>query len=150
MVKLHNVKVAMAGLAIAGLAVLFINSSASAASASIALTDSSAALSQSSDTGWTLAKSGVVNRTNGTVTWTVSAAQGAIVAGQLVMYGEMTVSNYGTGPATIGNIVVNLQSRSGNQWITRSSDVANATQGDAATSAKIVALGQLREAIDVH
>jgi len=49
----------------------------------------------------------------------------------------MTVTNSGTAGATIGNIVVNLQSRSGNKWITRSSDIADATSGDAATTAWI-------------
>ena len=49
----------------------------------------------------------------------------------------MTVFNFGTGPATIGNIVVNLQKRVGKNWITVSSDVADATNGDDATTANI-------------
>lgn len=49
----------------------------------------------------------------------------------------MTVTNFGNGPATIGNIVVNLQKRINNKWVTKSSNVADATNGDAATTANI-------------
>jgi hypothetical protein len=59
------------------------------------------------------------------------------VSGQLVVQGQLTVKNNGSGPATIGNIVVNLQTRVSNQWKSASVDIANATNGNAATTAKI-------------
>ena len=45
------------------------------------------------------------------------------------------LTGVGSKGATVGNIVVNLQTKSGSNWTTRSSDVADATNGDAATSA---------------
>ena len=49
--------------------------------------------------------------------------------------GALTLTNKSAGPATIGNVVVNLQTRVNKQWVTVSSDIADATQGDAATAA---------------
>ena len=90
-----------------------------------------------SDTAWTLSKTGSVNTTAKTVTWNVTATKGTTTTGQLVVNGTFRVSNTGTGGATIGNIVVNLQTKSGSTWVTRSSVVADATQDDAATTVKI-------------
>jgi hypothetical protein len=90
---------------------------------------------QTGDVGWTLDKTGSLSGT--TVTWTLTATQIATTSGHLLIQGQMTVTNTGSGPATIGNIVVNLQKRSGNTWVTKSSDVADATNGDAATTANI-------------
>ncbi len=92
-----------------------------------------------SDTAWSLDKVGSADTSNQTVTWTITATQGATTSGILIVNGTMKVQNNGSGGATIGNIVVNLQTRSGNTWVTKSSDIADATQDDAATSAKIVA-----------
>src|SRR5207244_3528611 len=39
--------------------------------------------------------------------------------------------------ATIGNIVVNLQTKSGSNWVGKSADVADATNDDAATVAHV-------------
>lgn len=91
-----------------------------------------------SDTAWTLDKQGTANAANQTVTWTITATQGTTTSGILIVNGTMTVRNSGAGGATIGNIVVNLQTRSGNTWVTKSSDIADATQDDAATSANVV------------
>lgn len=109
-----------------------------AGKASISLANSSATVTQTSDTSWTLDKQGSVNTSNSTVTWTVTATRGLTVGGQLVVNGYMAVTNTGSGGATIGNIVVNLQTKVGNKWVTRSSDVANATDGDSATTARVV------------
>lgn len=109
-----------------------------AGKASISLANSSATVTQTSDTSWTLDKQGSVDTSNSTVTWTVTATRGVTVGGQLVVNGFMAVTNTGSGGATIGNIVVNLQTRVGNKWVTRSADVANATDGDAATTANVV------------
>jgi hypothetical protein len=53
----------------------------------------------------------------------------------VALSGQLRVKNTGSAPATIGNIVVALQSRQGVTWQTRAADVADATQGDAATVA---------------
>jgi hypothetical protein len=106
--------------------------------AAIDLKSSSARMILTSDTAWSLEKHGTVNTSTQTVTWTITATQGATTSGILVVNGAMTVKNTGSGGATIGNIVVNLQTRSGNTWVTKSSDIADATQDDAATTANVV------------
>jgi hypothetical protein len=103
--------------------------------ASINLSNASARATLTSDSQWTLTKTGSVS--GSTVTWNISATKTATVSGQLVLQGQMTVTNSGSGPATIGNIVVNLQKRVSNKWVSASADVADATSGDAATTANI-------------
>lgn len=103
--------------------------------ASISLVGSSSRVSLTTDNEWSLSKTGSLSGT--TVTWNITATKTATTSGHLVVQGTMTVTNTGTGPATIGNIVVNLQKRTGNSWVTRASDIANATQGDDATTANI-------------
>ena len=105
--------------------------------ASIDLADASATLTLTGDHTWTLTKTGSIS--GSTVTWNITAANTATVGGQLVVQGQLTVTNSGAGAATIGNILVNLQTRVGHTWQTASSDVADATDGDAATTAKIYA-----------
>jgi hypothetical protein len=107
-------------------------------SAKVSLKNSSAKLRLTSTTDWTLTKQGAVKPSNSTVTWTVTATKGTTTSGQLVINGTMTVKNSGSGGATIGNVVVNLQTRSGNHWVSRSVDIADATQDDAATFARVV------------
>jgi len=106
-------------------------------SAAIKLSGSSALVTLTSDTAWTLAKTGTTDAASSTVTWTITATQGQTVSGHLVLTGTMTVTNTGTGPATIGNIVANLQVRAGNKWVSASADIADGTHGDAATTAYI-------------
>jgi hypothetical protein len=103
--------------------------------ASVSLTGSATRVSLTTDADWSLSKTGSLS--GNTVTWNITATKTATTSGHLLIQGQMTVANTGNGPATIGNIVVNLQKRSGNTWVTASSDVANATQGDAATTAKL-------------
>jgi hypothetical protein len=107
--------------------------------AAVTLTSSSTQITQTSNTQWTLTKQGAVDQTNDTVTWTVTATQGTTTADQLIINGTLTVRNHGSGGATIGNIVVNLQARQNHKWVSRSVDIADATQDDAATFARIVA-----------
>jgi hypothetical protein len=106
--------------------------------AAVNLTNSNAHMTLTSRHPWTLDKQGSVNASTHTVTWTITATKGMTQSGILIVNGTMTVKNTGNGGATIGNIVVNLQTRSGNTWVTKSSDIANATQDDAATAAKVV------------
>ena len=101
--------------------------------ADVALT-ASATILQNGDS-WTLDKTGSLS--GSTVTWTITATKTTVVNGQLLIEGQVTLTNSGDGPATIGNVVVTLQSRANNKWVTTSSDIANATQGDAATTASI-------------
>lgn len=106
--------------------------------ASISFKRTSARMTLTSDTEWTLAKQGTVDEANQTVTWTVTATEGTTTTGLLAVYGTLTVKNHGWGGATIGNIVVNLQTRVNHKWVSRSVDIADATQDDAATFARIV------------
>jgi hypothetical protein len=106
-------------------------------SAGIKLADASASFVQTGDTAWSLAKTGSVDTSAHTVTWIITATTGSTTSGHLIVDGYMAVTNTGTGTATIGNIVVNLQTKSGNSWVTQSSDIADATHGDAATAASI-------------
>ncbi|XWV26906.1 Ig family protein [Tupanvirus soda lake] len=55
----------------------------------------------------------------------------------LYVNGFLNICNTGQGPAYIGNIVINLQTRVGKNWVTYSSDIADTTNGNNATSAKI-------------
>jgi hypothetical protein len=109
------------------------------AKANVTLDSSATALTQTSNRSWTLDKSAAVNTANSTVTWTITATPGATTGGHLVSSGVLSVTNWGGAGATIGNIVVNLQTRSNNKWVTKSSDIADATHGDAATTANVVA-----------
>jgi hypothetical protein len=126
--------------------------------ANVIALESRSSLLQTSDTAWTLTKTSAVDTGAKTVTWTIDATKGATVGGKLTVDGYLDVFNLGTGPATLGNIVVNLQvkhddddhghgHRGGyggwgdhdhDQWVTVASDVADATQGDAATTAHVV------------
>ncbi len=123
--------------------------------ADVWLTHSNADVLQTSNTAWTLTKTGSVNTSTQTVTWTITTTKGATTGGNLVVDGDLDLTNIGNGPATLGNIVVNLQTRSGHGgggcgghgrhgyehdgWETVASDVANATSDLAATSANVVA-----------
>jgi hypothetical protein len=126
--------------------------------ADVYLTHANADLLQTSNTAWTLAKTGSVNTSNETVTWEITTTKGATVGGNLVVDGDLNLTNIGNGPASLGNIVVNLQVRDSNhhhhhgggwgwghhhhdqdEWETVASDVANATADVNATSANVVA-----------
>ena len=107
--------------------------------ASVDLKRASAKMSLTSNTHWSLDKQGTANSTSSTVTWTITATKGPTTTGILIVNGTVKVKNKGSGGATIGNIVVNLQTRQNHKWVTASSVIADATQDDAATSAKIAA-----------
>jgi hypothetical protein len=103
--------------------------------ADIALTSAATGIVLTSDSRWNLSKSGTLS--GNTVNWTIEVSRAPTLAGRLGIQGQMTVANSGSGPATIGNIVVNLQKRVGSKWVTAASNIADATQGDDATSARI-------------
>lgn len=120
--------------------------------ASITLTNSGAKYCYVHDNKWDLTKEVTgntidANTGSGTVTWTVTATKDSSGAPTFCVQGGLTVKNTGSAPATIGNIVVNLQKPnspkkgSNASHVSIAADVADATNGDAATSAKIVAAG---------
>ncbi|HEX7898088.1 MAG TPA: hypothetical protein VF950_10035 [Planctomycetota bacterium] len=104
---------------------------------SLTLKDSDLELCHRNETAWSIGKTGAL--ADGKVTWTVTVVKGAVSDDVLSGFGFVRILNSGTAGATLGNIVVNLQRRQGNKWVTASSDIANATQGDAAVKALLVA-----------
>lgn len=105
--------------------------------ADVQLKQAAATLTHTSNTNWTLDKVGSLGTS--TVSWQATATQGATTSGLLIFNGIFRVENKGTGGATIGNIVVNLQKKVGSSWVTISSDIADGTQDDNATTANIAA-----------
>jgi hypothetical protein len=87
------------------------------------------------NTEWTLEKTGALDA--GRVTWSVSATPEEESRAFVTFQGTLTVSNTGAASATIGSIVVNLQRKSGKSFVTVASDIAGATGGDGAASARI-------------
>ena len=125
-----------------------------AAQASITLTNCDAQFCYTHNNMWTLTKevsANSVSNGSGTVTWTVTATK-SDGGTTFTVHGGVTVINTGSAPATIGNIVVNLQKPnspkkgSNAPYVSVAADVADATNGDAATSANIVAGGSQENA----
>src|SRR6266496_3715852 len=85
--------------------------------AHVVLNSSNVSLTQTSNTQWTLTKTG--STAASTVTWQLQAMPTSSTWGRLLYNGLFTVDNRGTAAATIGNIVVNLQTKNGNKWVTR-------------------------------
>ncbi|MBI5686429.1 MAG: hypothetical protein HZC54_15260 [Verrucomicrobia bacterium] len=124
------------------MALLLMSGSLFAQQASITLLGSDATLANYRVVDWSLQKTGAWDAEQSRVLWSVSATRGSATTLTLAANGFVRVQNSGSAPATIGNIVVNLQrtvgkSGAGNKWVTISSDIADATQGDAATFARI-------------
>ena len=118
--------------------------SASAQQASLTVSCGTVNVCNANNTSWELDKSldttsGDFAQGTGSITWMVTVTKGSTTANTLTYMGSLTITNTGSAPATIGNIVINLQRKPGPgaQFATVSSDVADATQGDLATTAKI-------------
>lgn len=103
--------------------------------ASLTIACGSAGICNATNTEWSLGKTGQL--TANRVTWTVAPAKGEESHAILTFDGNLTVTNTGSANATIGNIVVNLQRKSGKNQVTAASVVADATAGDAAVTANI-------------
>lgn len=118
---------------------------AQAQQASLTLANSSAILGNANNTAWTLEKDAVFPQVSslGTAEWLVTATKGATTHNNLSVNGYVEIKNTGSAAATIGNIAVNLQRQKviagKNRWVSVSVDVADASAGDAATTANIVA-----------
>ena len=104
--------------------------------ASITLQNSDAKYCYTHDNTWMLTKEVTGNTVEngvGTVTWTVTATKDSSGAPTFTVHGGLTVYNSGTAPATIGNIVVNLQKpnspkkQSNAPYVSIAADVADAT-----------------------
>ncbi|HEV8485916.1 MAG TPA: hypothetical protein VGV87_20405 [Blastocatellia bacterium] len=124
--------------------------SAQQGQASITLQNCDAQYCYTHNNTWTLSKKITGNTVAdgaGNVSWTITATKDSSAAATFTVNGGLTVFNSGTAPATIGNIVVNLQKPnnpkkgSNASHVSIAADVATATNGDAATSANIVAAG---------
>src|SRR5258708_40154455 len=83
----------------------------SGGTASVDLSHATGTLAQTSAREWSLAKIGAVTTANQTVTWTITATQTMTTANQLVVAGCVSATNSGASGATLGNVVVNLQTR---------------------------------------
>ncbi len=59
------------------------------------------------NTNWSIAKNGGL--ASGTVSWTVGVTKISVSDQIIQVDGQFRITNIGTGPATLGNIVVNLQ-----------------------------------------
>lgn len=125
--------------------------------ASITLNNSDADYCYTHDNLWSLSKQVTGNTIDpatglGTVTWTVTATKDTSAAPVFCVQGGLTIFNSGSAPATIGNIVVNLQKSntpkqgSNASHVSIAANVADATNGDAATSANIVAAASAENA----
>lgn len=118
--------------------------------ASITLQNSDAEACYVHNNTWSLkkeVKENTVENGAGKVTWTVTATKDSSAAPTFTVHGGLTIFNSGSAPATIGNIVMNLQrtntpKKGGNaSHVSIAANVATAKDGDAATSASIVAAG---------
>ncbi len=82
---------------------------------------------------------GAFEAATSTVTWTITATPETATTDYLVVDGARMLTNQGTRSAPLGDLAVNLEAKGkGSKWTTRASDVANATNGDAATTALVV------------
>jgi hypothetical protein len=131
---------------VAALAVMAIGTTAAfAQQASITLKNCNIELCYANNTAWELSKSSgtvttpVTAPDQHTITWTVTATRGDTTDNFLNVNGYIEIANTGTAPATIGNIVVNLQRKVGTKWVSAAADCADATNGDNATACNIVA-----------
>jgi len=110
---------------------------AARAQANIVLSGAGLTGSIATNTNWSLAKNGGV--ASGTVSWTVGVTKVSVSDEIIQVDGLFRVTNTGTGPAALGNIIVNLQRPCGTVWVSAAADAADSTFGDAATFGNFVA-----------
>lgn len=141
----------------------FGHQTAQAQQAALALQNSDAALCHHENWPWSLTKTADPETalSGETVVWTIDAVRGARSDLTLSIVGFVSIENTGDAPATIGNIVVNLQrqrvvqtgsNKKGkpqyqNQWVSASVALADATHGDAAAFADLVAKSSQEEVV---
>lgn len=81
---------------------------------------------------WDLNMSGSYDEGNNKINWTVNVVKSIIASlPTLKTFGVLSITNTGSAPADIGNIVINLQRKDqGGQYYTFVSDIADVTNGD--------------------
>lgn len=104
--------------------------------ANVVLRDGTIELIHHRNTSWTLKNMAATS--GDAVTWVISVRRKDTTPDILTVNGFIRVQNSGTVSATIGNIVLNLQRKVGDDWISAAANCANAAFGDAATSCLIV------------
>ena len=110
----------------------------SAPQASLTVSCGVAKTCSATNTEWSLTKT-LAAQDAGSASFTVTAEKVSVSHAMITLSGSLTVLNSGTAKAYVGGIVVNLQRKNGKNWYTASSDIADATKGDAATTAHICA-----------
>ncbi len=104
---------------------------AARAQANITLSHAGVTGALATNTNWSIAKNG--GFASGTASWTVGVTK-VFVSDQIIQVdGQFSISNTGTGPAPLGNIIINLQRPCGLVWVSAAADVADAAFGQAAT-----------------
>src|SRR5574337_1367731 len=93
------------------------------AKAKLKLEKSTTTLVQTSDSAWTLTKTGAVDPSTKTVTWTITATEATTPGHHLQVGGRLRIDNHGGLGATFGNAVVSLETRSGHRWTLAAADV---------------------------
>jgi|WetSurMetagenome_2_1015567.scaffolds.fasta_scaffold30269_3 hypothetical protein len=136
MAVLVSLAAVVGNVAIAGDAAL---ATTAAKSARLTLISIGWSVTQTGAQAWSLDKSGAANTSSRTVTWNLVATQSA--SNRLVATGRVIVANTGNAPATLGNVVVNLQRKVGGTWTTIARDITDGTSRNAATSAQVIANG---------
>ena len=104
--------------------------------ANIVVEDAGQGLYHGNETNWKLTN--YVSIEGRVATWAITLQRQATGPNLLRVDGFVRIRNTGNVAAPLGNIVVNLQKRIGNDWVSAAADCADATYGDAATSARIV------------
>lgn len=99
-----------------------------------------AEIAKYSTTPWAISKTGVfipgAKQGVGTVQWTVTVTRSDAMPGFAVI-GFFDLANNMANAVPITSVVVNLQKTIGGSWTTVTSDIADATIGDAATQASV-------------
>jgi len=88
-----------------------------------------------------------INAAGASVEWTITATknpgEGPPPPAEFCVEGSLTITNGGSAPATVGNIVVNLQRmvtfQGKKRWISQAADISTKTSPLGATSANVVA-----------
>ena len=83
------------------------------------------------NTSWSIVKNGSLAA--GTASWTVGVTKVSVSHEIIEVDGQFRIFNTGTGPARLGNIIINLQRPCAAGWVSAAVDVADATFGQAAT-----------------
>jgi hypothetical protein len=113
------------------------------AQANIALGNAGVTGALATNTNWSIAKNG--GFASGTVSWTVGVTKVSVSDQVIQVDGQFIIFNTGTGPAKLGNIIVNLQRPCGLVWVSAAIDVADATFGQAATYGNFISTASVEK-----